>query len=116
MKKHLLFSLFLPILGIAQIPQYYNNIDFKQSKEIVKSQITYLITNTHTEIGYNKVWEVLDRAEKTLIIRIMYSLFMDTLTLVMKRIQGLVREKKQANIKVGLPMEDGTESMFSQNP
>lgn len=64
MKKHLLFSLFLPILGIAQIPQYYNNIDFKQSKEIVKSQITYLITNTHTEIGYNKVWEVLDRADE----------------------------------------------------
>lgn len=48
----------------AQIPQYYNNVDFKQSKENVKQQLTYLITQTHHEIGYYDVWNVLKRADE----------------------------------------------------
>lgn len=66
MSKHYLLLLWLvsgAVLG-QSIPQYYNNVDFTMSKDIVKQQITYLITNTHHEIGYREVWEVLDRADE----------------------------------------------------
>lgn len=64
MNKKLFFLLFLPISLLAQIPQYYNNVDFKGDKELVKQQIAYLITRTHNEIAYSAVWEVLDRADE----------------------------------------------------
>lgn len=64
MKKTLLFTLLLPLFAIGQIPEYYNNIDFSKGKENIKKQITYLITQTHNEIGYNEVWSLLERADE----------------------------------------------------
>ncbi|MDO4225363.1 MAG: endonuclease, partial [Bergeyella zoohelcum] len=65
MKRSLLTFMLLPVAMWGQeIPQYYNNIDFKQSKENVKQQIAYKITSSHQEIGYNEVWNVLDRADQ----------------------------------------------------
>lgn len=58
--KRLLFLL-IPVLGFAQIPAYYSSIDFSQSGEALKSQLTVLITNTHTtELTYTPgVWDAL---------------------------------------------------------
>lgn len=64
MTRNLLFLLFLPFSLLAQIPQYYNEVNFRENKELIKQQIAYLITRTHNEIGYKKVWDVLDRADE----------------------------------------------------
>lgn len=64
--KKLIYFLSLSFIGVSgqQIPQYYNDIDFNQPKEIVKQQIALLITKTHSEKGYNLVWDILDRADE----------------------------------------------------
>lgn len=43
-----LLALLLPIISWAQIPTYYSTIDFSQTGDNLKNQLTTLITNTHT--------------------------------------------------------------------
>lgn len=63
--KIITFFLLLPLMWFGQtIPQYYSGVDFTQSKDNVKQQLTYLITSTHHQIGYNMVWNVLDRSDE----------------------------------------------------
>lgn len=63
MKKLLL--LLLPCIGFAQIPAYYNSIDFSQNGNALKSQLTTLITATHTtELVYTPgVWDALRQTD-----------------------------------------------------
>ena len=64
MKKLLLF-LFFPILCIAQTPAYYSTIDFNQTGDNLKNQLTTLVTNTHTTnlpytaTGTTDTWDAL---------------------------------------------------------
>lgn len=57
--------LLLPFLCLAQIPAYYSSIDFSQTGNNLKSQLTTLITNTHTTIlpytasGTTDTWDAL---------------------------------------------------------
>lgn len=48
MKRLLLLLLLFPYLCPAQIPEYYSTIDFTQTGNNLKHQLTTLITNTHT--------------------------------------------------------------------
>ena len=48
MKLKLLLLFLLPLYCIAQIPAYYSGINFNQSGDNLKNQLTTLITNTHT--------------------------------------------------------------------
>jgi endonuclease I len=64
MKK--LYILFLvPFFCIAQIPAYYSTIDFNQTGNNLKNQLTTLITNTHTTnlpytaTGTTDTWDAL---------------------------------------------------------
>ena len=62
--KSILFLL-LPFLCFAQIPAYYSTIDFTQTGDNLKNQLTTLITNTHTTIlpytatGTTDTWDAL---------------------------------------------------------
>ncbi len=62
--KSILFFL-LPFLCIAQIPAYYSTIDFSQTGDNLKNQLTTLITNTHTTnlpytaTGTTDTWDAL---------------------------------------------------------
>ncbi|NQY29193.1 MAG: endonuclease [Flavobacteriaceae bacterium] len=62
--QKLLLLLVFPLLSFSQIPQYYSGIDFNQTGDALKTQLTTLITNTHTtEIYYTSsapdVWDAL---------------------------------------------------------
>lgn len=61
MKIKLLFSLLICSVLQAQIPAYYSSIDFTQTGNALKSQLTNLITTTHTtNLSYTPgVWEAL---------------------------------------------------------
>jgi endonuclease I len=65
MKVKLLFLLLLPFLCLAQIPAYYSSINFTQTGNNLKNQLTTLITNTHTTIlpytatGTTDTWDAL---------------------------------------------------------
>jgi endonuclease I len=65
MKLKLLFLLLLPFLCLAQIPAYYASIDFSQTGNNLKNQLTTLITNTHTTFlpytatGTTDTWDAL---------------------------------------------------------
>ncbi|WP_264559765.1 endonuclease [Flavobacterium sp. N2270] len=61
MKIKLLFSLLICSVLQAQIPAYYSSIDFTQTGNTLKSQLTNLITTTHTtNLSYTPgVWEAL---------------------------------------------------------
>jgi hypothetical protein len=48
MKIKLLSLLLLPIVCLAQIPAYYSSIDFTKTGDNLKTQLTTLITNTHS--------------------------------------------------------------------
>jgi endonuclease I len=66
MKKLLL--LFIPLFGFGQAPAYYNGIDFNQTGDVLKNQLTTLITNTHTtEIYYTSsafdAWDALKQTD-----------------------------------------------------
>lgn len=50
MKYFVLLALFFSTLLSAQIPQYYANIDFSDTPEDIKNQLSQLITNTHTTL------------------------------------------------------------------
>lgn len=56
-----LFMIFLPLTLFAQIPNYYQGIDFNQTGVQLQSQLAALITATHThELVYTpEVWEAL---------------------------------------------------------
>jgi endonuclease I len=65
MKQKLLFLLLLPFLCLAQIPAYYSSIDFSQTGDNLKTQLTQLITTTHTTnlpytaTGTTDTWDAL---------------------------------------------------------
>lgn len=65
MKIILFFFLLFPILCFAQIPAYYSTIDFTQTGDNLKTQLTTLITSTHTTnlpytaTGTTDVWDAL---------------------------------------------------------
>jgi endonuclease I len=61
MKIKLLFSLLICGFLHAQIPAYYSSIDFTQTGNALKNQLTTLITTTHTtNLSYTPgVWEAL---------------------------------------------------------
>jgi len=64
--RHFLFVLLtFPFLCIAQIPEYYNEIDFTQDGEELKEQLATLITDTHTfNLIYTpEVWNALKIAD-----------------------------------------------------
>jgi len=64
MKKIYLYLLF-PLVSFAQIPAYYTTIDFTQTGNNLKNQLTTLITNTHTTnlpytaTGTTDTWDAL---------------------------------------------------------
>lgn len=61
MIKRIAFLFFLPFFCIAQIPDYYTSIDFTQTGDDLKFQLTDLISDTHTVnlIYTPEVWQVL---------------------------------------------------------
>jgi endonuclease I len=65
MKLKLLILVLLPFLCLAQIPAYYATIDFSQTGNNLKNQLTTLITNTHTTnlpytaTGITDTWDAL---------------------------------------------------------
>lgn len=48
MKSILLFL--IPLLSWSQVPAYYSSIDFNQSPENIKQQLTILVTTSHTTV------------------------------------------------------------------
>ncbi|PKP26359.1 MAG: hypothetical protein CVU03_03775 [Bacteroidetes bacterium HGW-Bacteroidetes-2] len=68
MKKkatYLLFFLVTPLCLLAQIPEYYNEVDFTVSPQEIQQQLTNLITTTHSyELNYTpEVWDILKIAD-----------------------------------------------------
>ena len=63
--KILLFTLLFHFFCFAQIPAYYSTIDFTQTGDNLKNQLTTLITNTHTTnlpytaTGTTDTWDAL---------------------------------------------------------
>jgi len=70
MKKTLLVFL-LPLFAIAQIPAYYNTVDFTLTGDALKDQLSVLITTTHTtELYYTSnsqvdVWDAIEQTDLT---------------------------------------------------
>ncbi|MFD0962725.1 endonuclease [Pseudofulvibacter geojedonensis] len=68
MKKIFLVLFLLPLLVVAQIPNYYNGIDFSLTGDALKAELSNLITNTHTtELPYTSsltdTWDVLRQTD-----------------------------------------------------
>lgn len=69
MKSKLLITLLFPFLLLAQTPAYYSSIDFSQTGESLKTQLTTLITNTHTnQLPYTSsstldTWDVVKQSD-----------------------------------------------------
>jgi endonuclease I len=61
MRQILFLFLAFPFLCIAQIPEYYSEIDFSQDGEYLKEQLAELVTETHTtNLSYTPgVWNAL---------------------------------------------------------
>ena len=65
MKLKILFLLLFPFLCLAQIPAYYASINFTQTGNNLKNQLTTLITNTYTTFlpytatGITDTWDAL---------------------------------------------------------
>lgn len=65
MKFSVLLFFVLPFFGVAQIPAYYSSVDFSQTGNNLKNQLTTLITNTHTTFlpytasGTTDTWDAL---------------------------------------------------------
>lgn len=53
MKKLFLGLFLMPIFCVAQIPAYYSSINFTETGESLRMQLTTLVTNTHT---YNLIY------------------------------------------------------------
>jgi endonuclease I len=64
MRKSFLLLL-LPFCSFAQMPAYYNTIDFNQTGNNLKTQLAQLVTTTHThELVYTpEVWTALEHAD-----------------------------------------------------
>ncbi|RDI04482.1 endonuclease [Flavobacterium sp. AG291] len=60
-----LIALLFPVYCLAQIPAYYNTIDFSQTGNTLKNQLSTLITTTHTnELTYTpEVWDALKQSD-----------------------------------------------------
>lgn len=71
LKKILLYLLLVPTFVFAQIPAYYSSIDFSQTGEALQSQLSNLITTTHTtelvytsgSSGFLDTWTVLRESD-----------------------------------------------------
>ena len=69
MKIKLLFLFLLHFVCLAQIPAYYNSIDFSKTGDNLKTQLTTLITSTHiinlpyTATGTTDVWDALSQTD-----------------------------------------------------
>src|SRR5690606_14826288 len=65
MQKALYFLFLIPFLGFTQIPAYYSDIDFSQSNESIKLQLSELISDTHViNLYYTpEVWNALKIAD-----------------------------------------------------
>ncbi|WP_306350540.1 endonuclease [Flavobacterium sp. '19STA2R22 D10 B1'] len=50
MKTKVLTLLLMPFYCLAQIPSYYSSVDFSQTGDALKVQLTQLITATHTNV------------------------------------------------------------------
>jgi len=64
MKK--LFTLLLSVLscaGFTQVPAYYSSVDFTQPAGAIHSQLSTLITTTHTAISYSECWDALKEGD-----------------------------------------------------
>jgi len=66
--QKIVFLLVFPLLSFSQIPSYYSSINFDQTGDALKIQLTTLITNTHTtEIYYTSsapdVWDALKQTD-----------------------------------------------------
>lgn len=62
MKK--LILLFIPFLALAQQPEYYEGINFKQEGSKIKQELHDLINATHTSPTYTPgVWNILSEAD-----------------------------------------------------
>jgi endonuclease I len=67
--KNLLLLLLSPLSLLAQIPEYYNSIDFTQTGDDLKNQLTTLITNTHTtqvyytSSSFTDTWDVIKASD-----------------------------------------------------
>lgn len=67
-KSHLLVILIFPYILFSQVPSYYSSIDFTKSQEEIKTQLTALITNTHTTLlpytaSSRDTWDVLRQSD-----------------------------------------------------
>jgi endonuclease I len=63
MKRYIV--LLFPFFAMAQMPAYYNSIDFDLTGDALKAQLATLITNTHTNnLQYTpEVWDALKEAD-----------------------------------------------------
>ena len=65
MNKRILLLLLLPYYCLAQMPAYYNSINFSQTGNNLKDQLAQLITTTHTHnlVYTPEVWDALEQAD-----------------------------------------------------
>lgn len=57
-------SLLISVVGFGQVPAYYSSIDFSLTGSALKSELSDLITSTHTSpTTYSEVWDVLKTAD-----------------------------------------------------
>jgi len=69
MTKYFLMIFFFTVTCYCQIPQYYSDINFNQSSNVVENQLSNLITNTHTiEFPYTSddtdTWDILKLSDE----------------------------------------------------
>ncbi len=64
-KLFVLFNIFaITFIGFAQIPAYYNGVDFNLTGMALKAELANKITSTHTnQISYSQVWSVLKQSD-----------------------------------------------------
>jgi len=64
--KFLIFIILISQIVVSQVPSYYSSIDFGQSGEALKSDLTTLISN-HTEFPYSSsstdTWDILQESD-----------------------------------------------------
>lgn len=68
LNKSLLIALLFPFALTAQIPAYYSSVDLTQSNENIKTQLTALISDTHTTLipytsSNTDTWDVLKQSD-----------------------------------------------------
>tara|TARA_R110000850_G_scaffold277086_1_gene422304 strand:- start:28252 stop:29307 length:1056 start_codon:yes stop_codon:yes gene_type:complete len=61
----LLVCLFAPLFVLSQVPQYYSTVNFSATQQVLKQQLSNLITTTHTyELTYTpEVWDVVKESD-----------------------------------------------------